>query len=310
MVNEESLENNNNFESKIGEKKKLKKRIIIEIFIGAFLILAVWTYKHLSFTNDKLISAIQNNDVKEVTLILKTKKISHVNLNEALLEAIYNDNLIIVKILVESGADINYCGKDSYSNPLLRAAYYGYADITKYLLDKGADTHITLPKNPYTPLAISVMKGNIATTKLLVEKENSIDYKDNYGITALIYALDTQDFNKELCEFLVSKGANIETRDDSSDSTLLIRVTSSDKNSEIKVKFLLDHGANINATDSVKMTPFLTAVQCGNLNLVKLYIEKGANIFARNTWNQSALDLAKQHNHGEIYGFLKKHGLN
>lgn len=310
MVNEESLENNNNFESKIGEKKKPKKRIIIEIFIGAFLILAVWTYKHLSFTNDKLISAIQNNDVKEVTLILKTKKISHVNLNEALLEAIYNDNLIIVKILVESGADINYCGKDSYSNPLLRAAYYGYADITKYLLDKGADTHITLPKNPYTPLAISVMRGNIATTKLLVEKENSIDYKDNHGNTALMYALDTQDFNKELCEFLVSKGANIETRDDSSGSTPLIRVTSLDKNSEIKVKFLLDHGANINATDSVKMTPFLTAVQCGNLNLVKLYIEKGANIFARNTWNQSALDLAKQHNHGEIYGFLKKHGLN
>ena len=66
---------------------------------------------------------------------IKSKKINHTNLNEALLEAIYNDNLKIVKILVEAGADINYCGKDSYSHPLLRAAYYGYADITEYLLE-------------------------------------------------------------------------------------------------------------------------------------------------------------------------------
>lgn len=77
----------------------------------------------------------------------------------------------------------------------------------------------------------------------------------------------------------MSKGANIEIKDDNGNSTSLIRVTSLNKTSEIKVKFLLDHGANINATDNVKMTPFLTAVQCGNLNLVKLYIEKGANIF-------------------------------
>lgn len=310
MINEEILEENNNFDCKIEEKKKIKRRIILEILIGIFLILSVWFYKNWTTTYDKLISAIQNDNVKEVTLIIKSKKINHTNLNEALLEAIYNDNLKIVKILVEAGADINYCGKDSYSHPLLRAAYYGYADITKYLLDKGADTHITLPQNPYTPLAISAMRGNVATTKLLIEKENSVDYKDNYGNTALIYALDSQEFNKELCEFLLSKGANIEIKDDNGNSTSLIRVTSSNKNSEIKVKFLLDHGANINATDSVKMTPFLTAVQCGNLNLVKLYIKKGANIFARNTWNQSALDLAKLHNHGEIYGFLKKQGLN
>lgn len=87
-----------------------------------------------------------------------------------------------------------------------------YADITEYLLDKGADTYITLPQNPYTPLAISAIRGNVATTKLLIEKENSVDYKDNYGNTALIYALDSQEFNKELCEFYCQRGLILKSK--------------------------------------------------------------------------------------------------
>ena len=51
--------------------------------------------------------------------------------------AITNHNLIMVKFLVEQGADINLCNKKGQS-PLKIAYLYNSPDIAEYLLEKGA----------------------------------------------------------------------------------------------------------------------------------------------------------------------------
>jgi ankyrin repeat protein len=50
-----------------------------------------------------------------------------------LLSAVSTGNLEIVKILVESGADVNQMDMDDYETPLFRAKYNGFEDIANYL---------------------------------------------------------------------------------------------------------------------------------------------------------------------------------
>lgn len=44
------------------------------------------------------------------------------------------------------------------------------------------------------------------------------------------------------------------------------------------MKLLIEFGANVNAKDSEQWTPLHAAATCGHLHLVKYLIEKGANL--------------------------------
>lgn len=292
------------------KKEKLKKRIIAEILIGCFLLLCILGYKGGLFSNANLIEAVQKNYTVRVSLILLTKQASTGEINDALVEAIQRNKLGMVKKLVKAGANVNYWGNDTFDNPLLSAADFNNVEIAKYLLDKGADGHIILPQNPVTPLSSALRRGNLEVARLLIEREKEIDFKDTIGDTALMYAVESEKFNKEICELLLSKGADINATDGNGGSTILINITNSIENHEDKARFLLDHGANVNASNSVGTTPLLQAASVGNLNLVKLYIERGADIFVINTWNQSALDLATMMEpHNEVIAYLNEKGL-
>lgn len=54
------------------------------------------------------------------------------------------DQLAIVKLLVERGADLNYKHPITKMTALSLAAYEGYQDVVEYLLSKGADPNIKL----------------------------------------------------------------------------------------------------------------------------------------------------------------------
>lgn len=45
------------------------------------------------------------------------------------------------------------------------------------------------------------------------------------------------------------------------------------------MRLLLDHGANVNAEDSEKWTPLHAAATCGNLNLVRILIQRGTVVY-------------------------------
>ena len=57
------------------------------------------------------------------------------------------------------------------------------------------------------------------------------------------------------------------------------------------LKLLLDYGANVDAQDSDKWTPLHAAATCGHLNLVKILINRGANLLAVNTDGNMPYDL-------------------
>lgn len=87
-----------------------------------------------------------------------------------LIDAAYNGQTNVIKLLIESGADIN--AKNIHGNTaLIFASARGYLDIVKYLIEVGAD----------------------------------INLKNNLGNTALMYAYN--DKYKEIIELLKKHGA-------------------------------------------------------------------------------------------------------
>jgi ankyrin repeat protein len=68
----------------------------------------------------------------------------------ALYAAVGTDDVSIVKLLIEQGADINGVSLDNRT-PLYLAAMRDQEDIVDYLLSQGADKTIANKSNGYTP---------------------------------------------------------------------------------------------------------------------------------------------------------------
>ena len=72
------------------------------------------------------------------------------------------------------------------------------------------------------------------------------------------------------------------------------------------LKKILVSGADIQATDSFKMTSLHQAVISDNVSLINLLVEQGASIYARVEKNETPLDIALQRDSHTLVTYFKK----
>jgi ankyrin repeat protein len=81
------------------------------------------------------------------------------------------------------------------------------------------------------------------------------------------------------------------------------------KGDAAKVKALLDMGVSVNAKSSYGQTALFFACDRGNLEIVKLLVDRGADMNVEDTfYHASALSWAAQKDHAEIVKILLDHG--
>ncbi len=103
-----------------------------------------------------------------------------------LMAAIKKGRLLIGKILIEAGADVN--GKNSEgSAPLNYAAWKNAIGIVELLIEKGADLENQAHAEP-TPLMRAASWGHLLMTKILIEAGADINIKGEGGRTVLEWA--------------------------------------------------------------------------------------------------------------------------
>ncbi len=133
----------------------------------------------------------------------------------------------------------------------------------------------------------AIAKGQQEEVSHLLDAGADINSKDQeHGEGAIHLASKFGD--KELIEFLINQGANVEDRDDQGRTALFI----TDVASEI-FEYLLASGADINVVDHEGNTILMRSVSksCSAAEVVKL-LQLGINPDARNADNESALDIA------------------
>ena len=74
------------------------------------------------------------------------------------------------------------------------------------------------------------------------------------------------------------------------------------------VKVLVDNGADVNARDNVGTMPLMWAAFMGELEVIKFLMDKGADVNAKDKDGRTPLIFAKSEGHPDVVKFLKQHG--
>ncbi len=118
------------------------------------------------------------------------------SLSNELINAISNNQIKKVKLLIENNADVNTTDNNGIA-VLLIAVDKGYKDIITLLIENNVNINVT-DNNGDTALTIACYKEYKEIVKFLLDNEANIDIKDNYGNNILNLAIlncDAKTFN-------------------------------------------------------------------------------------------------------------------
>ncbi len=158
---------------------------------------------------------------------------------------------------------------------------------------------ITKPVGP-TKLTKSFHKaavdGNIEQVKLLISKGADISTKDDYGQTALHYAV-VKGYNN-ITQYLLENGAEVDPIDNAGRTPLHYASGAGGAYGVIggdigTAQFLLDKGANINTADKWGWIPLHYATRMRNKDMVELLVNRGADSNIPNKRGHTAFSMTR-----------------
>jgi uncharacterized protein len=208
-------------------------------------------------------------------------------MNEALSGAAANDQIEMVKFLLDKGARLNP-GEGGDGAALLQAVEGGYADMVNLLLDKGAQIEVK-GQDGVTPLIEAVNKNDIDLVQLLLQRGANLEARDNPGGTALVRAAYAG--NIAILQLLLDKGANVNAQLNSGETAL--HAMAMNGRTEV-VKLLLAKGANTEIKDKLGETPLRVAAQWDKPEVAKQLLDHGAKIDTTGEEGFTVLHVAAQ----------------
>ncbi|MEM7736931.1 MAG: ankyrin repeat domain-containing protein [Deinococcota bacterium] len=189
------------------------------------------------------------------------------------LAAMFNQDIDVVRLLLEYGADPNF-KDDEHSTPFMRALAYGKLDAAELLKQAGADPatyNFGLPIKGEQVEAVRYLieLGVEPTTQQLVaaaEHEEIfwllIDAGATLDATWATEALWFAD-TAEVTRYLISLGANIDARHEYPNNATVLAASTCPPEPEV-VQTLIEAGADVNAAANGNYTALMQASYCGD----------------------------------------------
>ncbi len=246
-----------------------------------------YSKKKIIYSFEILEYAATHADENIISLLLNNKgrfNNFQVSLNKAFAASISSGNLKVIKILLDSGADVNAVCQICYGQTAIQTAIeYSNFDLFNYLIQNGAELKVHNNFNR-TLLHSVAHTQNIEAAKLLIAKGLDLNAQDKDGATPLIYAASNGDF--EMFKLLISNGAILMAKEFDGSDVLMSAVENSNLD---LVNFILDKGFDINQKNNNDDTPIIIASYSKQPKVVELLVSKGANINQTNSKGETAL---------------------
>lgn len=210
--------------------------------------------------------------------------------------------------LINEGADINTPTKIDGFKPLHLAAINGDLHTAKLLLSAGVDVDTKIDSGwslnkSWTPLMFAIEKGHTEMVNFLISRGANIETQNQEGGTPLIVA--SYNGHPDIAELLIKKGAQVNTSTRTGHSPLGFAVM---QNHFEIAKLLISNGSHIDDKDANGWTPLMSAVQNGNKELIDFLLEKGADIEAENNNGERPLFIAISSREPDIVDLLLDKG--
>ena len=237
------------------------------------------------------LQAVANNQQEQIAELWNS--VDSFCQEKALSEALAAKNVELTAFLIKQGVRT--------ADVITEAIYHNDIDSIKMLVEAGAPIESGYVKS-------AARRNFLPAVQLFVEKGADINQGDPRPLSAAY-----GEGHKKIIEYLLKTGKN-------SQETLneaLVELCSSyeyrHNETERKnlAKLLLAQGAQVNNhAGYLGATPLHEASTLGSFELVKLFVEKGADVNAMNEQKDTPLRRAVEGDHIEIVKFLLQHGAN
>ena len=282
-----------------------------------------------------LMLACQYGNIRIATLLLQAR--ANINQQSKIgwtvlmlacsLETPHND---LVRLLIQSGADISMKSSELQRTVLMDAAYRGHTSIVRYLLDEGAPVN-TQDVNGTTALMFASELGHSEVVCVLINYGADVNIlaKDP-NATALMFACNhqrsvcvadpnlcgrehsplsvaciiaDQPMDPTILDKLLSAGANPNAQTADNGGTALMQAAAHDY--EKRVEVLLNAAADVNLQDSYGATALHYATEERHLAVSKILLTSGAQASLTDGYDRIPLDLALDNGHHEVSELLR-----
>ena len=215
----------------------------------------------------------------------------------ALMIASDRGHMNIAKLLMDHGAEV---GRDQV---LVAACKSGDDSLVLSLINSGVNVNclVKFGYGEWSPLMMASAEGHTDIVKLLLQRGAQVDLQYDHGSTALMRASDRGHMN--IAKLLMDHGAEV-----GRDQVLVEACESGD---DSLVLSLINSGVNVNCLVKFgfgEWSPLMRASAEGHTDIVKLLLQRGAQVDLQNNVGQTALMWASDRGHMDIAKLLVDHG--
>jgi len=218
-------------------------------------------------------------------------------MSNAIHDAIFEGDIDRVRAILNSGINIETKNGDGDTPFLTCCTYRPLPEVINLLIDYGADINARNMKGE-TSLSIAVNKKKGALIDILLKNKAEINVVSDDGETPLFRAIYKSQL--ELAKELLGRGADptLNPSDPKNGTALLWAAGSGDLE---LVKMLVNYGADINS-------PGVLHSAIKHIHIVKYLINEGVDLNNKGAWGSTALHMAAYKCEKDIVELLINNG--